>query len=878
MFTSLRGRILLILAVLAISGWQLYSNGVKLGLDLQGGMHLALEVEDPQNTLTDAAKADMIDRAERIIRTRVDELGVEEPLIQKAGQERLVVELAGIGDEDRAKDILNRAAFLEFKLVVPTAEMDRALPRIDRVLVTTLGEEELRQMGVSESTGGAAAGPSVEEVLFGRGAAPSDTAAAAAAPDSAAGADSAAAEEAAGDSLAAAELRLRPFSALLQRGDIEGTYFVAEENVERLQRFLAMPEVDRALPRGIALNLEADPIVTPAGQVRRLYVLESDAIMTGEALQDAVAVRDAQFNQAQVQFQLTRRAGQRFAQVTGQHVGDYLAIVLDEQVMSAPVIRDRIGARGQIELGAAPLEEARDLALLLRAGALPARLTVVEERTVGPSLGQDSIDEGVVAGAIGLVFVVAVMIGFYRFAGGLAVTALGGYVLVLLGALAALGASLTLPGLAGLILSIGMAVDSNVLIFERIREELDRGRTTKTAVDEGFTMAFSAIVDSNLTTLLAGLVLFQFGTGPVRGFAVTLCIGIIASFFSAIYVTRTLFMLYLRRRAPSDPLNIGRARLMGGANYQYIEKRRVAYMVSGAMIAVGLVAMLWNTATIGSWLRYGVDFSGGTLIQVEFAQPTAQADILEALGGPGSATVTQFGEAYEYVIRAGLAEGVAEEAQSQAIEDALTAAFGADAFEVVRTELVGPTIGAELQRTALIAMVLSFMLTLIYLAIRFEFRFGLAAVIATAHDILLTLCFLALFRVEILLPTIAAILTIVGYSLNDTIVVFDRIRENLKSKGAKRESAIALINRSINETLPRTLMTGISVLGTLLALLVFGPLVLREFALVMFLGIIAGTYSSIFIGSPALIEIQNRWGQGELRGERDEARPRPATV
>ena len=877
MFSSLRGRILLILAVLAISAWQIFSNGISLGLDLQGGMHVALEVEDPDGTMTDAARADMIDRAERIVRTRVDELGVEEPLIQKVGDDRLVVELAGIGDEDRAKSILNRAAFLEFKLVVPTLEMDRALPRIDRVLVTTLGEEELRRLGVSESAAGPAAAPTVEEVLFGgRSPAPSDTASAAG--DTAAAGDSAAADSAddlAGDTLGA-ENRLRPFSSILQRGDIDGTYFVAEENVERVQRFLAMPEVDRALPRGISLNFEADSVITGAGPVRRLYVLESDAIMTGEALTNAAAVRDAQFNQAQVQFQLTRRAGQRFAQVTGQHVGDYLAIVLDDQVMSAPVIRDRIAARGQIELGAAPLEEAADLALLLRAGALPARLTVVEERTVGPSLGQDSINEGVVAGVIGLIFVVAVMIGFYRFAGGLAVLALGVYVVVLLGALAALGANLTLPGMAGLILSIGMAVDSNVLIFERIREEMAKGRAPRTAVDEGFNLAFSAIVDSNLTTLLAGLVLFQFGTGPVQGFAVTLCIGIIASFFSAIYVTRTLFMLHLSRRPASAAVNIGNTRLFANADYSYIERRKVAYMVSATMIVIGLVAMVWNTATIGTWLRYGVDFTGGTLIQVEFAQPVEQAQILEALGGPGSATVTQFGGETEYVIRAGRAEGIGEEQQSQVIEERLVAAFGVDGFDVVRTELVGPTIGAELQRTALIATILSFLLTLIYLTIRFETRFGVAAVIATAHDILLTLCFLAVFRVEILLPTIAAILTIVGYSLNDTIVVFDRIRENLKAKGAKRENPIALINRSINETLPRTLMTGVSVLGTLLALLVFGPLVLREFALVMFLGIIAGTYSSIFIGSPALIEIQKRFGEGELRGEK--ARPRPATV
>jgi SecD/SecF fusion protein len=503
---------------------------------------------------------------------------------------------------------------------------------------------------------------------------------------------------------------------------------------------------------------------------------------------------------------------------------------------------------------------------------------VVEERTVGPSLGQDSIDQGVVAGLIGLASVIAIMIGFYRFAGTLAIIALGTYVIIVLGALAGLGANLTLPGMAGFILSVGMAVDSNVLIFERIREELDRGRAPRTAVEEGFTMALSAIVDSNVTTLLAALVLFQFGTGPVQGFAVTLSIGIVASLFSAIFVTRTLFMIHMARRAPNDPISIGKhgeGRLFGNANYQYIERRKQAYILSSSLAALGVVAMIFNTATIGSWLKYGVDFTGGTLMQVEFTQPTTAEQIREAVGA--STQVTSFGDANVFVLRAAGGEGTTQNQITQNIETQLNQAFGDGSHQIVRTELVTPTVGAELQRTALIAILLSFLLTLIYLAIRFEFRFGLAAVLATAHDIVLTLSFIAIFRIEVLLPTVAAVLTIVGYSLNDTIVVFDRIRENMRAKGARRESQTSLINRSINETLPRTVMTGLSVLATLIALLFFGPLVLREFTLVMLLGIICGTYSSIFIGSPALVEIQKRFGEGEVSAPKGST-PRPATV
>ncbi len=257
-----------------------------------------------------------------------------------------------------------------------------------------------------------------------------------------------------------------------------------------------------------------------------------------------------------MQFQLSRIGGRRFGELTQNNIGERIAIVLDGEVVSAPVVRDRIGARGQIDLGGSTMDEAVDLALVLRAGALPAPVAIMEERTVGPSLGQDSIDQSRIAGIIGIILVVLIMALYYRVAGLLAIAALGIYVLLVMGGLSALGATLTLPGIAGLILSVGMAVDANVLIFERIREEIDNGRPTRTAVDEGFGHALSAIVDSNITTLLTALILFQFGTGPVRGFAVTLSIGIVASFFSAIFVTRAFFLLYVGKKKATDPISI----------------------------------------------------------------------------------------------------------------------------------------------------------------------------------------------------------------------------------------------------------------------------------------------------------------------------------
>ena len=309
-------------------------------------------------------------------------------------------------------------------------------------------------------------------------------------------------------------------------------------------------------------------------------------------------------------------------------------------------------------------------------------------------------------------------------------------------------------------------------------------------------------------------------------------------------------------------------RLFDQAKYAFIEKRSRAYALSAVLILVGVVAMINNVFTIGSWQDYGVDFTGGSLIQVQFHEPATAAELREALGGP---QVTRFGEENEFTIRTPLGDESVETIRV-GVQDRLQTEFGSDAFTIVRTETVGPKIGAELQRSALLAILYSFGLTMIYVWFRFELRFGLAAVIATAHDILITLGFLAVFRVEIALPTVAAILTIVGYSLNDTIVVFDRIRENLNAKGGRREDPKVLVNRSINETLPRTVLTSGTTLAVLLSLLVIGGAVIRDFTVVLILGVTIGTYSSIFVASPALLEIQKRFGDGSAGRERRKRR------
>lgn len=541
MFNSLKARFALIAALVLLSGWVLVDRGITLGLDLRGGTQLSLEVQDPEGALTAEQRADAIERALRIIRTRVNELGVAEPVIQLSGSERILVELPGASEQDqlRAKEVIQQTAFLEFQIVQPMEDITAVLPRIDRAVVSVLGAEEVPEAGAAEPVGGVGG-------LFETA---DDTAAVAADSDTAGAAST--------DTAVAS----RPFSARLMPLDQTGQtaqFAVAMEDVPAVERYLALDEVRALLPRGTEFRWGFDPETTtgePAA-FRPLYLLDARPLITGEYLEDAQAQRDPQFGQPQVLFQLSRRGGRIFERGTGANIGNLMAIVLDDKVFSAPIINGQIADRGQIDLSGGTIEEARDLALVLRAGALPAPIEIVAERSVGPSLGADSIEQGQLAGIIAILAVVLIMVLYYRFTGVMAVVALSLYVLFLLGGLASVDADLTLPGIAGIVLSIGMAVDANVLIFERIREELAAGRSARVAVSEGFGHALSAIVDSQITTLLTAFVLFQFGTGPVRGFAVTLGIGIIASLFTAIFVTRTFFMLYLDRRTAAQGVSI----------------------------------------------------------------------------------------------------------------------------------------------------------------------------------------------------------------------------------------------------------------------------------------------------------------------------------
>ena len=542
---NLKTRLLLIAALVLASAWSLWPRSVvervkrdgvfvndtvrrvnlKLGLDLQGGMHLALEVDQSKGTVTDVS--DALDRALKVVRTRIDEFGVAEPVVQKVGSDRIIVELPGIDDRERAEDVVKKAAFLRFQITDESQSLERAIPRLDGII---------KEKGLALTTP-LAGGDTTRTNALGNLLQDADTTTKA---------DSAATTGTATDG---------PFRRSITPGQMPGQYLVSGADFPAIDGYLRMDEIRAALPPGKDVRWGVDSIALGSVYYRTLYVLDSRAIIDGTYLTTATPNQDA-VEGVKVDFVFNTEGGSRFRKETARHIGDNMAIVLDDRVMSAPVIQSAIGSRGQITMGGRDLQAAQDLALVLRAGALPVPLKVVEAREIGASLGQDSIDAGIRAGLVAVVAVMLIMLLYYRFSGLLAVGALVLYVLFTLAVLAGFDAVLTLPGLAGFVLSIGIAVDANVLIFERIREELNHGKTVRTSIEEGFQHAMSAIIDSNVSTVLTAAVLYQYGTGPVKGFAVTLVAGIAASMVTSIFVTKTFFYVWLSRTRGERALSI----------------------------------------------------------------------------------------------------------------------------------------------------------------------------------------------------------------------------------------------------------------------------------------------------------------------------------
>ena len=584
--SNLKYRLLVIAALVAASLWALFPrtviervqrNGVlvtdtvrrvplRRGLDLQGGMRLTLEVDQSKGAVANPSEA--IDRALTVVRNRIDALGVAEPIVQKAGNDRMLVELPGVDDPARAEKVIQQAAFLEFQITDKTQALERSLSRLDAIAAQALPQVAGRAPVGQPASAGVPTGGGAVSGLFTTDTGRRDPGAGdttrrdTTRRDTSAGLV-AAAGSAPRDSAPRADTVGRPassngaFTKAVAPGQVPGQYYVAEADYLRLQLLLDRPDVQAALPPGKVLRWGTDTVVDGQSRAvfRPLYVLDTRPIITGEYLTEARPQSDP-VDGNKVEFQLNREGGRRFQNETARHIKDHMAVVLDKRVITAPQIQSAIGTNGQITLGGGTLQEAQNLAIVLKAGALPAPLKVAETREIGPSLGRDSINKGITAGVVAVVLVVAIMVGYYRLSGLLAVGGLVLYMLYTLATLAGFNATLTLPGLAGFVLSIGIAVDANVLIFERIREELDQGRPVRTAIDEGFRHAMTAIVDSNVSTALTALVLFQFGTGPVQCFAVTLLAGIAASMISSIFVVRTFYLLWMGRAASPRTLSI----------------------------------------------------------------------------------------------------------------------------------------------------------------------------------------------------------------------------------------------------------------------------------------------------------------------------------
>ena len=703
---------------------------VSSGMFGGGAVHeLTLDEPEPgllRYTLTDEGidyrVSNAVTQSIEVVGRRVNELGTTEPIIQRAGADRILVQVPGLQDPTRLKEILGKTAKLTFQMVDQTM--------------------------------------SAQEAVQGRP------------------------------------------------------------------------------PAGSTVMYSQDDPPVP-------YLIENRVIVSGENLVDAQATFDQRTNEPVVSFRFDGKGASRFGQATQQNVGRLFAIILDNQVISAPRINEPIlGGSGQIS-GSFTAQSANDLAVLLRAGALPADLTIVEERTVGPSLGADSIAAGKFASVIAGILVVGFMLIAYGTLGIIANIALAANVCLIIAVLSLLGATLTMPGIAGIVLTVGMAVDSNVIIYERVREERQLGRSLVQSLDAGFARALATIVDANFTTFIAAIILFYLGSGPVRGFAVTLAIGIVTTVFTAFTLTRWLVAMWLRRMKPKE-LPKGLVRFVpDNTNYPFMSWRRYAFGLSAAA-SIAAVALFFSVE-----MNYGIDFRGGTSIEVQAKSGAASsADVRGRLNelNIGDVQVQEFGADSNLLIRV---EGQkAGDNAEQSVVEKVRGELASD-YDFRRVESVGPTVSNELAWYGTLGVLASMFAMLIYIWFRFEWQFGLGAIIATVHDVTMMIGLYVITGIEFNLTSIAAILTIVGYSINDTVVVYDRVRENLRKY--KKMPIEQLLNLSMNQTLSRTILTGVTTLLALVALYLFGGEVIRSFTLAMIFGIVVGTYSSVFVAGPLLI-------------------------
>lgn len=803
-----------------------------------------------------------IDRSFIILRSRIDGFGVVSPNMQKQeGSNRIFIEMPGIQDKERVRKLLQGSAELQFWQVYQSQEVYPVLDNINKTLASTL-KDTVAKAAVTDTT---AKGGKLAGLTKGAAAKPADTSK---------------------DAKAAEAVKNNPLFAVLnlpvgmdangQQQFIPGPVvgFAQQKDTARVNAYLAKPEIKSLVPTTMRFMWGLKP--RAGSKTFELYAIKVTSLdgrpdLSGDAVANARAGFD-QKNNPDVTMFMTSEGAAKWKKMTAEASADpnnkkAIAIVLDNTVYSAPTVQNEIPNGVSSITGSFTAEDTKDLANVLKAGKLPAPAKIVSDFVVGPSLGQQAIDSGLLSFVLAFVVILAFMAFYYNKAGWVANIALLINVFFIMGVLAAFGAVLTLPGIAGIVLTIGLSVDANILIFERVREELAQGKSTNLAIREGFKHAMSSILDSNITVFILGIILFVFGSGPVQGFATTLCVGIVTSLFAAVLISRLIFESMIDKKANITFDNSMTRNAFKNLAFNFVGRRKLYYVISSVIIIAG-VAMYFKNGG----LHLGVDFKGGRTYMVKFDKQMNTEDVAKTLSANfegeealvktiGTDNSLKITTPYHITDQAADADKVVESALRKGLDG-----MGAK-YTIESSQKVTPTIASDIITSAVYAVLFSCLVMFIYILVRFKkWQYGLGAVIALFHDVLLVLSFYTIldgvlpFPLEIGQDFIAAILTVMGYTMTETVIVFDRIRERLAHTGkddAYGEERNKLINFALNSTLSRTILTSLSVFFVLIVIFIFGGDSIRGFIFALLIGRIIGTYSSLCISTPIVIDLSS---------------------
>nr|WP_295925594.1 protein translocase subunit SecDF [uncultured Dyadobacter sp.] len=797
-----------------------------------------------------------IDRAFQITQARIDKFGVTNPNIQRLpGQNRVLVELPGVDNPERVRRLLSGAAKLEFAEVYLTQELGAGLEGLGRYLTQQAEiEKAAKKSAASAGTSPAAASTDTSKKSTDGGlAAQLEKKADSTATDSAA--------------LAAQSAALTSLFVPMPQG--LGVYL---KDTARASEILRRPEVRSLFPADLVFMWDRKGTEAGGNQmILPLYFIKKsngEAAMEGDVIVDATHDYDDR-GRPEVTMRMNGEGARKWRSLTARSVGRPVAIIIDNLVYTAPTVQGEIPNGNSSITGSFTVEETKDMSNVLKAGKLPAPTHIVEEAVVGSSLGAEAIQDGLLSSAVGLVIVLVFMIAYYNQAGWIADIALLINLFFLLGVMASLGAVLTLSGIAGIVLSIGMAVDANVLIYESIKAELASGKAFAQSIRDGFKHSLTAIIDSNVTTLLTGIILYTFGTGLVLGFATTLVLGLLTSLFSAIFITRLLLEQKLKNgKTFAFATNLTKGWFQDN-HFDFVSQRRRFYIISAIIIAIGIGSFIFKGFGLG------IDFKGGRSYVVRF-ENNVDADALrtnmdEVLGS--TTEVKTFGGQDQVKITTPyLIEDTTPEADQKAEAKIVEATkkIANNPAKIVSSNKVGPTMAKDTLWSAVYAVLLALAANFVYILIRFKrVAFSYGAVMSLGHDVVIILAIFSLFNgwlpwsLDIDQAFIGAILTMIGYSMNDTVVIYDRIRDYLADEKSRGQSLSTVINNALNSTLSRTAVTGISVILVLIVLMIFGGAVIRGFTFCMLLGVIVGTYSSLFVAAPIVVDLLQRSKKNE---------------